>query len=279
MLYAGMYSDPNCKLFDLSYGQLKANPLIASASWYSEKGDRLGSGDLIITDLQKIHQSLPLGEGFFVVPELASLNLPSGLSWLNPGLKWIIDNAAWIITMADIYKIDDSILNQEVSDKEGVSYVKITRTTAKSFFSPSPGSKNTYNVSCVKEVIMNSYWGLDVYKMFDGSMWAVGDYSSCHNAAIKVIESHLWKNDPSTLTKFLHLTSEDLYSIGLMQDYCKEKSNGIIRKLLGNDYLKYCESILSKASIAYYLDPIDSKEYYSDQINGLPTNLLAYRVD
>ena len=53
-LIKGMYGDLNCKKFKLSNGQLKTNPIIKNSGWFNIKGQKLGSGDLELEDLQYI---------------------------------------------------------------------------------------------------------------------------------------------------------------------------------------------------------------------------------
>lgn len=274
MLNKCMYSDPNCRELGLQYGQVRRKAILTNAGWFSHSGEKLGVGDLSMDDLAEISRNLPVSEMFFAISEADCLSIPAKLDRLSPGIEYVVDNAMWAANSADIFKLDSSINNQILELRDGVSYVKLSRTAA----------INNWVVGLavpayIKSIDKASHWGLDIYHMHDGSSYAVGPYQECYDAAGKAAYESLWDTDPDIFARYITLTDFDKEVISEMQDTSGHKCNNLIAKLIGNQLLKCIDYMIRNKGFAYYLDLIDNVEHESDTIPGLPTGQLAYRVD
>jgi len=269
-----MYSDPSCQELGLQYGQVRKDAVLTNAGWFSHLGEKLGVGDISMKDLDQISRKIPSGEIFFALSEATCLSLPSHLDRLSPGIDFIIDNAVWAVNSADIFRLDNNILNQLLEIRDGVSYVKLSRIAARNNWVTNP-----VKPSLVVKVEKGAHWGLDVYHMQDNTAWAVGNYTECYDAASKAAYDLLWDTDPDIFARFIVLNSNDLASIKIMQQQAEQKCNNLISKLLAGQVNKCVDYMLQQDGLAYYLDLIDHLEHPSDSVPGLPTGLLAYRVD
>lgn len=274
MLTKCMYSDPNCKELGIQYAQTRVNAVLNNAGWFSHDGDKLGVGDLSMQDLLEISRNLPIGEVFFVLSEGTLLSLPSNLDRLSPGIEYVVANASWTVTSADIFKLDSLINVQDIEIRDGISYVKYARTAAVTNWVV--GLAVPSKIDYIRK---NSHWGLDIYYMQDKSVWAVGNYSECYDAASKSAYESLWDTDPDILARYVILTEYDRECITEMANVCGHKCNNLVSKLLGNQVNKCVDFLIMQNGFAFYLDLIDKLEHLSETIPGLPAGKLAYRVD
>jgi hypothetical protein len=269
-----MYSDPSCQEFGLQYSQIRKNAILTNAGWFSNVGEKLGVGDLSMQDLVSLSRGLPIGEVFFAISEADCLSIPSNLDRLSPGIDFVVNNAIWAANSADIFKLDSSINLQKLEMRDGVSYIKLSRTEA----------INNWVAGLavpvyIKKIDKASHWGLDIYHMHDDASYAVGAYQACYEAASKAAYESLWDTDPDIFARYIALTSYDISSIAEMQEASEHKCNNLIAKLLGNQMPKCVDYMIRHKGFAYYLDLIDNTEIVSDTIPGLPLGQLAYRID
>lgn len=275
MLSKCMYSDPYCKELGLQYGQVRKDAILTNAGWFSHLGEKLGVGDISMSDLQEISRRLPVGEIFFILSEADCLSMPSGLDRLAPGINFVIDNAVWAANSADIFRIDSTIQNQNLEIRDGVSYIRLPRNAAHNNWAVGYAAPAQY----IKTIERGAYYGLDVYHMQDESSWAVGKWDEVYAAATQSAYDLLWDTDPEVFKRFVILNSQDLASISIMQEHAENICNSLISKILGKELNNCLDYMVREKGVAYYLDLFDGLEYASDTVPGLPPGLLAYRVD
>lgn len=274
MLYKCMYSDPNCRELGLQYGQVRQNAILTNAGWFSQEGEKLGVGDISMDDLARISRSLPTGEMFYVLTEANCLSLPQHLDRLAPGIEFVLDKAIWAANSADVFRIDSTINNQVLEIRDGVSYVRLARQAAINNWSVGMAVPTK-----IQRVEKGKHWGLDVYHMQGGTAWAVGSNSEAYDAAARAAVESLWDTDPDIIGRFIILNQDDKDSIAAMQSQVEYRCNNLLSKLLGSQLPKCLAYLLQQNGYAYYLDIIDNMQHASDDVPGLPTGLLAYRVD
>ncbi len=274
MLTKCMFTDPTCRELGLQYGQVRQNVILTNAGWFSHLGEKLGVGDLSMQDLSDINKGLPVGEIFFALSEATCLSIPANLDRLAPGIDYVVEHAVWAVNIADIFKIDSKISNQVLEIRDGVSYIKYARTAAINSWVATLAVQSHF-----KKIEKKSHWGLDVYHMYDGSQYAVGDYSEAYEAASKAAYESLWDTDPDIFARYITLTAIDKDVMLAMQLTSGHSCNNLIAKLLGGALTKSIDYMIRNKGFGYYLDTIDSQEHISDTVPGLPPNLLAYRID
>ena len=129
----GYETDPKKTPFGLLNNQVKLDSVINNAGWFNAKGERLGSGDLSLKDMNKIAGAISSLEGFFVLSEAdSSWNLPSYLDASSPGFDYVINNASWIVAKrADgkgiVIRARDDIEKPENTKQDGIDIVRIPR--------------------------------------------------------------------------------------------------------------------------------------------------------
>ena len=118
--------------FNFLNEQRRVDSIIDNAGWFNADGERLGSGDLSIKDMEKISKTIPMAEAFFVLTEANSgWDLPKELDRAAPGRDYIIENASWIIGRdlkgGFIYRIKNDFTGSKDINKDGIKYVQLSR--------------------------------------------------------------------------------------------------------------------------------------------------------
>lgn len=113
----------------LTVGRIRAKDMVHNGGWYNGLGEKIGWGDLSVSDIKNIQSKLQPGELFVVLPESASYwdfvrHLPEGKMSLDakaakPGVKYIVECAHWVITPTTIYH--KNYLN-EAGEVDGIQY-------------------------------------------------------------------------------------------------------------------------------------------------------------
>lgn len=124
--------------FGLLNEQRRANGIINAAGWFNAAGERLGSGDLSLKDMDNISKHISVNDLFFVLTEADSdWNIPSGVDRTEPWLEYIVKNAAWIIGRTNAAgpliirsRADISTPITKIK-KDGVSYLRASRQDVK----------------------------------------------------------------------------------------------------------------------------------------------------
>lgn len=97
--------------FGLHSGQMRSygGKMAHNGSWYNQKGERVGWGDLNADDFRAIQAALEPGDGFFVLGESSFWRFVTHVGPIgsmctteptidNPGLKYIEENFRYFIT-------------------------------------------------------------------------------------------------------------------------------------------------------------------------------------
>jgi hypothetical protein len=135
----GLQTDPKKTPFGLLNGQIKHNAIITSAGWYNFGGQKLGYGDLSLSDMAKISKNISGKDIFFVLSEGDSFwNIPKGANSSEPGTKYVIENASWVITNSLIVRSRPDIKKAEKISQDGIEYVRIPRSNVKEVLTPPP---------------------------------------------------------------------------------------------------------------------------------------------
>src|ERR1700686_2213735 len=107
-LTKGMYGDQfkrESRLFGIACGQMRAAELVHNGGWYNKDGEKLGWGDLSLSDMDRIASELEEGELFVILGEQDSFwsfvyarGLPNiGLEETAPGKAYVADKARFIV--------------------------------------------------------------------------------------------------------------------------------------------------------------------------------------
>lgn len=295
-LTQGMYSDINCKMFGIKYGQQSLNDVVRNAGWFNHLGEKLGMGDLSILDLDNIASDIPNDETFIILDEsTSSWDMPKDLNRFNPGIDYLMQNAVWIVsgftaTKYEVYKVVDYVTKNGVVNykdaylgmvQHNIPYTEITRDRLFSTLGYQGGQ--FYHVpKTINTVIRkDSYYGLDVYEFSTGAVWAVGNADAACKAAERKLKDSLHDTNFDLLINYLPFYSEDIKILKQMSDKYGDELSHIIKVMLGENLNAYVEHQLARKGCGVVLASYDSIELYSMDVPGLPQapELFAYRVD
>lgn len=132
--------NPKKTPFGFLNDQIRTDSVINNAGWFNIKGQRLGSGDLSIKDLQLVSKTISNTEAFFVLSEAdTTWNLSSDMDRTEPGIDYVIKNCVWVAGRLDnkniLVRVRDDISAQEEAIKDGVKYNRLPRKTLYDAFS------------------------------------------------------------------------------------------------------------------------------------------------
>ena len=127
--------------FGLQTGQMRAiNKMTHNSGWYNAQGERLGWGDLSITDMANIRSLLEPDQSFVVLSESDSfwnfVEKTGGYGWQAetnadieaPGVQYIKDNMMYLINRDGIFGISNHDHgSQEIA---GVPVIYLSRPEA-----------------------------------------------------------------------------------------------------------------------------------------------------
>lgn len=128
----GVETNPKKTPFGLINGQYRIGEILQNAGWFNGDGERLGSGDLSMKDLENISKHISSLEIFFALTELdSSWDLPSHLNRTEPGIEYVVQKAVWIAAKSNlgssILRIRDDISKPEEAVKDDVKYLRLPR--------------------------------------------------------------------------------------------------------------------------------------------------------
>jgi hypothetical protein len=132
-LTKSMYGDLTCKAFGLSNNQMRHNSIINNAGWYNLDGERLGSGDLSLEDMEHISILMDPLDAFIVLAEIDAMwNMPSTFDHSAPGKDYVLQKAIWVIghdkkNGGTIIRVRDDIKKAEEATQDGVKYFRFTK--------------------------------------------------------------------------------------------------------------------------------------------------------
>jgi len=128
-----MYRNQNCNLFGLTEGQLRFEDIVHNGSWYNDRGEKLGWGDLNPQDLKNIANGLVEGESFYILSESVSYwafvtKVNSDLSHevlpdvTSPGIDFVQKHAIFLIEPNKVSVIFDRRYYSDEQIKKSVGY-------------------------------------------------------------------------------------------------------------------------------------------------------------
>lgn len=286
-LNAGMYSDPACKFAGLVQDQRRSNPLMTNASWFNDRGEKIGSGDLTIRDLDEVAANMPIGELFIALSEYSSVwNVPSGMSRFNPGIDYVMQNAAWVVSGFDatfdtIYHINSTTgeSSGSIKEQDRISYQDVSREKLYLNLGYSSGSFVQPKKSFDTILSRVAFYGLDTYTFPDGKVYAVGGGDAVQEASRGKVRKELFATNLQSLRNFLSFSKEDIRKLESIVDQHGAESNHLLEVILGTHLEDYIEDACVRKSTGSILSNFDGLERYSSDIPGLPPLLYAFRID
>ena len=116
--------------FGLVNDQRRTDSIINSAVWFNIAGERLGSGDLSLKDMEKISSKIEPGEAFIVVGEGDAIwEIPDEANNDAPGFDFLAKKMLWSITNQGIIRVRDYVCSSDLGEvvRDGVKYNRISR--------------------------------------------------------------------------------------------------------------------------------------------------------
>jgi len=125
-------TDPQDSPFGLTADQRRLGSIQNNAGWFNIRGEKVGTGDLSMADLERISLEILGGEFFVVLSEFdAFWGMPPGMSTSMPGLDYVLTNCSWIAISGFIFRARNSVSSVAGQSKDGVAYIELPR---KEFF-------------------------------------------------------------------------------------------------------------------------------------------------
>jgi hypothetical protein len=137
ILTKGVYGfeiNPKKTPFGLLNDQQRANGIINTAAWFNGQGERIGTGDLSLKDMDHISKNIPLSELFFVLTEAdAGWNLPQDMDRTAPGIEYVLNHAVWLIartsSASTIIRVRSDFIGAKAVqvEQDGIKYFRTSR--------------------------------------------------------------------------------------------------------------------------------------------------------
>lgn len=274
-LTKGMYADLNCKEFGLSYGQHRTNDVLRSAGWFNDLGEKLGYGDLSLSDLDAICNDLRDGEYFIALSEANTIwDMPVHLEKINPGIEYVMEHAAWLCTNADLYKICLPTGGQDKHYHLKGNYYEIKREYLFEELKFHGGKFNSKVGVLITEVISHNFYGLDEYRLSNGQCWAVGHKEDIVRGAKAKANDSLYKFGAGHLIQVLPMSQKEVDHIQYVINSLGPDSEYILDRLLGEEKIKYLDYLAKY----HQYDIFGTDVLLSDEIPGLPVGYRAILI-
>lgn len=137
----GFETNPKNTPFGLLNNQVRVDNIIQNAGWFNENGEKLGTGDLNLKEMNHIAANIKKPSVFFVLNEMdSSYDIPSHLDRSEPGTQYVMDKAAWVIVPAanssGIIRVRDDAKSPEDVEKDGIKFVRMSRASLRKLFVP-----------------------------------------------------------------------------------------------------------------------------------------------
>lgn len=129
----GLETDPKKTPFALLNNQYRLDNIIQNAGWFNGKGERVGTGDLSLKDMQRVAKNISSSEIFIALTEFDSgVDLPSNLDRTAPGIPYVLTKASWVMARLAsgegmVLRIRNDITKTEDATKDGINYIRIPR--------------------------------------------------------------------------------------------------------------------------------------------------------
>lgn len=142
-LVQGMFDYRRHETFGLSMGQMRSYDKIThNSGWYNLRGEKIGWGDLGVSDFRCIKDNLEDGDAFIVLGESDSFwNFVTqpGITGedsevegteQNPGVEYILDKVQYFITKDGAYFVDRYGDSPELVNRDGLIIKGVTKEKA-----------------------------------------------------------------------------------------------------------------------------------------------------
>ena len=148
-LIKGMYGHefgPTSDLFGLRCGQVRGGgnaKMTHNSGWYNKAGEKLGFGDLSVTDFQRISKELADGELFIILGESASFwNFVTQHGIIGsmcqtkptveaPGVEYTAKYAMYVIARNQLYCVSNEESKKETSWRRGLEFRVLSSSALK----------------------------------------------------------------------------------------------------------------------------------------------------
>jgi hypothetical protein len=125
----GNQTDAKATPFGFLNEQMRTNGILNNAGWFNGAGEKLGFGDLSISDFDTIAKNHHADDIFLVCSEFdTSWNMPNHLDSQAPGLDYIMKNCIWAVYNNRIIKVRNTISKSIDDDMDGIPYSHVPRT-------------------------------------------------------------------------------------------------------------------------------------------------------
>jgi len=120
------------------------------------------------------------------------------------------------------------------------------------------------------------HYGLDVYDL-GRRQYAVGTEEQADEAAREYVRDSLWAFRPEFLEAYMpDGIDAEVLSIVIEKKY--EDATEIIARLAGDDLGRLIDDAIAADGRGHFLSSYDGHEVSSDEIEGLPKGLIAFRI-
>lgn len=130
----------------------------------------------------------------------------------------------------------------------------------------------------------SKYYGLSIYTDSDEE-YAVGTEEEVNAAAREYILETLWAFNAEFIYNHIPIIKYDrnekhtIAAIKMLQEKLCEDANEIVRLLLGDALESFIEEAIDCDGIGHFLSPYDGLDIDSDEVEGLPVGLIAFRLN
>ncbi len=278
-----MFGDLNCHAFGLTNGQQKNQAVLHNAGWFNQDGEKLGYGDVTLTDIRNIHFGLASdNECFAILSEKATgWNLPTQLNSAEPGPDYIKANALWFVTTSGMYHFDACASGlSEVFHNNKFAYYEGNRADilAKigSIFD-APVAKTAAPV-----VSQEKYYGLPVVAITEPNgvvrKWAYGNRGDIFAAAKQYCLEFIWLEPMTDMSKYLSISKEEIDLLAFLADQKDAAIMPLLRRIMGPNQVDSWATDVVHARGVSVVSCYDGQMDDSDNITGLPPGFRAFRV-
>lgn len=135
-LIYGIETNPKKTPFGILAGQVKGDSICNNSGWFNINGEKIGSGDLSMKDLETISKHISPAEVFLILSENDSgFNIPNHLDRTEPGKDYVVNKTTWVVGKDNmggiILRVGDRNDKPEEDERDGVKYTKVSRKVFK----------------------------------------------------------------------------------------------------------------------------------------------------
>jgi hypothetical protein len=114
--------------FGLTQDQRRLASVQNNAGWFNIQGEKIGTGDLSMVDLDSITTQIIDGEFFVVLSEFDTVwGMPAGMSSSMPGTDYVLTNGSWFVIGGYLFRVRNSVSSVSGKSLDGVSYIELPR--------------------------------------------------------------------------------------------------------------------------------------------------------